>query len=84
MSPKIIHSSEPGLHQFSSHIEQQIVKAIQNVDTDIIVGTRASYNILVSKYARQSIFKLGMEHMYLHAHDEQYQKICLKVMSNLI
>ena len=58
MSPKIIHPSEPGLHQFSSHIEQQIVKAIQNVNTDIIVGTRASYNILVSKYASQSYLKL--------------------------
>jgi len=83
LSPKIIHSSEPGLHQFSSHIEQQIVKAIQNVDTDIIVGTRASYNILVSKYASQSVFKIGMEHMYLHAHDEHYQKDLLKSYEQL-
>lgn len=81
--PKIIHPSEPGLHQFSSHIEQQIVKAIQNVNTDIIVGTRASYNILVSKYASQSVFKIGMEHMYLHAHDEQYQKDILKTYERL-
>lgn len=81
--PKIIHPSEPGLHQFSSHIEQQIVKAIQNVNTDIIVGTRASYNILVSKYASQSVFKIGMEHMYLRAHDEQYQKDILKSYEQL-
>ncbi|MFV5938375.1 glycosyltransferase [Mammaliicoccus sciuri] len=83
LSTKIIHPSEPGLHQFSSHIEQQIVKAIQNVNTDIIVGTRASYNILVSKYASQSVFKIGMEHMYLHAHDEQYQKDMLKSYEQL-
>ncbi len=83
LSPKIIHPSEPGLHQFSSHIEQQIVKAIQNVNTDIIIGTRASYNILVSKYASQSVFKIGMEHMYLYAHDEQYQKDILKSYEQL-
>ncbi|MEB5567336.1 glycosyltransferase [Mammaliicoccus sciuri] len=83
LSPKIIHPSEPGLHQFSSYIEQQIVKAIQNVNADIIVGTRASYNILVSKYASQSVFKIGMEHMYLHAHDEHYQKDLLKSYEQL-
>ncbi|MEB7436428.1 glycosyltransferase [Mammaliicoccus sciuri] len=83
LNPKIIHPSEPGLHQFSSYIEQQIVKAIQNVNADIIVGTRASYNILVSKYASQSVFKIGMEHMYLHAHDEHYQKDLLKSYEQL-
>lgn len=80
---KIIHPSEPGLHQFSSYIEKQIVREINNVDTEIIVGTRASYNLLIAEYAPNDVFKIGMEHMYLHAHDEQYQKDILRTYNKL-
>ncbi|WP_239734263.1 glycosyltransferase [Mammaliicoccus sp. G-M28] len=83
LKPKIIHPSEPGLHQFSSYIEKQIIREIKNVHTDIIVGTRASYNILVADYGPSDVLKIGMEHMYLHAHNEQYQKSILESYNKL-
>ncbi|MDT3994831.1 glycosyltransferase, partial [Mammaliicoccus fleurettii] len=83
LKPKMIHPSEPGLHQFSNYIEKQIIREIKNVRTDIIVGTRASYNILVADYGPSDVLKIGMEHMYLHAHNEQYQKSILESYNNL-
>ncbi len=83
LKPKIIHPSEPGLHQFSNYIEKQIIREIKNVHTDIIVGTRASYNILVADYGPSDVLKIGMEHMYLHAHNEQYQKSILESYNKL-
>lgn len=83
LKPKIIHPSEPGIHQFSNYIEKQIIREIKNVDTDIIVGTRASYNILVADYGPSDVLKIGMEHMYLHAHNEQYQKSILESYNKL-
>lgn len=83
LKPKIIHPYEPGLHQFSSYIEKQIIREIKNVHTDIIVGTRASYNILVADYGPSDVLKIGMEHMYLHAHNEQYQKSILESYNKL-
>lgn len=74
LKPKYIHPSEPGLNQFSSYVEKKIIQKIKEVDTDIIIGTRASYNLLVAQYAKSDIFKIGMEHMYLKAHDERYQQ----------
>ncbi|WP_239710426.1 MULTISPECIES: glycosyltransferase [unclassified Mammaliicoccus] len=83
LKPKIIHPSEPGLHQFSNYIEKQIIREIKNVHTDIIVGTRTSYNILVADYGPSDVLKIGMEHMYLHAHNEQYQKSILESYNKL-
>lgn len=83
LKPKMIHPSEPGLHQFSNYIEKQIIREIKNVRTDIIVGTRASYNILVADYGPSDVLKIGMEHMYLHAHNEQYQKSILESYNKL-
>lgn len=83
LKPKIIHPSEPGLHQFSNYIEKQIIREIKNVHTDIIVGTRASYNILVADYGPSDVLKIGMEHMYIHAHNEQYQKSILESYNKL-
>nr|WP_263313767.1 glycosyltransferase [Mammaliicoccus sp. Marseille-Q6498] len=80
---KKINKSEPGIHQFSSYIEKQIVKQIKNINTDIVVGTRASYNLLIAEYAKRDIFKIGMEHMYLKANSDEYQKDIIKGYKNL-
>ena len=55
-----------------------MIKAISNVSTDVIVGTRASFNILIAKYASTQIEKVGMEHMNFDAHSEPYQQEIIK------
>ena len=45
-----------------------MIKAIKNVSSDVLIGTRASFNILISKYAKTHITKIGMEHMNFDAH----------------
>lgn len=74
LKPRLITQHEPGLSQFSSFVEKQIIKFIKGANTDVIVGTRASYNLLVSKYGRNDMIKIGMEHMYFNAHDSLFQK----------
>lgn len=81
--PKVINKYEPGFHQFSSYIEKKLIKAIKRVDTDILIGTRASYNLLVAEFAPRNILKVGMEHMYLHAHEEAYQDDLIQGYENL-
>jgi len=81
--PKHISQFEPGLNQFSHYIEKKMIKAIKNVKTDVIVGTRASFNILVAEHASPYIEKIGMEHMNFEAHPEPYQQEIIKVYQRL-
>ncbi|GGI43418.1 glycoside hydrolase [Mammaliicoccus stepanovicii] len=83
LKPKIINKNEPGLNQFSSYVENKIIKKLQQIDTDIVVGTRASYNLLIAQYVEEHIIKIGMEHMYLNAHPKSYQQDIIKGYENL-
>ena len=83
LKTKHISQHEPGLNQFSSYVEKKIIKAIKNVSTDVLVGTRASFNILISKYAKTEVSTIGMEHMNFEAHPEQYQREIIAAYRNL-
>lgn len=83
LKPKTISQYEPGLNQFSSFVEKKMIKAIKNVSTDVFIGTRASFNILISKYAKNNIITVGMEHMNFDAHPEQYQREIIAAYRNL-
>lgn len=74
LKPQLLTQNEPGLSQFSSHVEKKIVHAIQNVETDVLVGTRASYNILLADYAPETVLTVGMEHMNWGAYTKNYQQ----------
>ncbi|UXV41952.1 glycosyltransferase family 4 protein [Staphylococcus simulans] len=74
LKPQLITQNEPGLSQFSSHVEKKIVHAIQHVETDVLVGTRASYNLLLADYAPDQVLTVGMEHMNWEAYTKSYQQ----------
>jgi len=71
---KEIHQDEPGIRQFSRYIEKRLIQAIQNVDTDILISTRASYNILVAKYAPENVRLIAQEHMVFSMHTTKLQE----------
>lgn len=83
MKPKTISQHEPGLSQFSSYVEKKIIKAIKHVKSDVLIGTRASFNILISKYAKKEITTVGMEHMNYDAHSTKYQQEMIASYRNL-
>lgn len=72
--PKLISQYEPGLYQFSHFIEKKMIQAIRNVSTDMLIGTRASFNILIAHYGPQNVEKIGMEHMNFEAHNDALQQ----------
>ena len=51
-----------------------MIQAIRNVSTDILIGTRASFNILIAHYGPQNVEKIGMEHMNFEAHNDALQQ----------
>ena len=60
-----------------------MIKAIKHIKTDVLVGTRASFNILISKYAKAEIVTIAMEHMNFDAHHSQYQKEIIAAYRNI-
>ncbi|MGV3095804.1 MULTISPECIES: glycosyltransferase family 4 protein [Staphylococcus] len=83
LKPIKINHHEPGLNQFSKYVENKMIKAIKKVDTDVLVGTRASFNILISKYHPNDVMTIGMEHMNLQAYPEHYQQDILDACRKL-
>lgn len=81
--PKYISQHEPGLNQFSHYIEKKMIKAIKHVNTDVLIGTRASFNILIAQHAPMKCEKIGMEHMNFDAHPEAYQQEIINAYKNL-
>ena len=45
-----------------------MIHALKHVDTDVIIGTRASFNILIAQHVPTHIETIGMEHMNFDAH----------------
>ncbi|WP_105993192.1 glycosyltransferase family 4 protein [Staphylococcus simulans] len=74
IKPQIITENEPGLAQFSSYVEKKIVTAVSETDTDVLVGTRASFNLLVADYAPKDVLTVGMEHMNWDAYSKSYRQ----------
>ncbi|KPH58983.1 glycoside hydrolase [Staphylococcus epidermidis] len=83
LNTKVISQFEPGKSQFSSYVEKKMIKAIRHTKTDVLVGTRASFNILISKYAKAEIVTIAMEHMNFDAHPDQYQKEIIAAYRNI-
>ncbi|MEB7768748.1 glycosyltransferase [Mammaliicoccus sciuri] len=82
--PKILTRGEPNFKSFSSHIENRLIKYIATIKSDIIISTRASYNIILANM-KIDCMKIGMEHMFYNAHNnilksdikQSYQKLDL-------
>ncbi|MCU7557519.1 glycosyltransferase [Macrococcus capreoli] len=79
--PRIIMAEEPGIQQFSSYIEHKLIQAIQQVNTDYLVSTRASYNVLASEYA--NVETIAMEHMHFNAYSESVKQQLLKAYAHV-
>ncbi|TDM12409.1 glycosyltransferase [Macrococcus lamae] len=75
-SPRLIQPDEPGINQFSAYIENRIVDEIKNVSTDFLVGTRATYNLLIAEYSTTAT--IGMEHMHFAAHPKRLQQAIIE------
>ena len=73
LKPKHLSQYEPGLNQFSSYVEKKMIKAIKRVSTDVLIGTRASFNILIAKYQNKNVTTVAMEHMNFNAHEQKFQ-----------
>lgn len=74
LKPKLLSRFEPGFNQYSSFIERHLIRAIENDTSDVFIGTRASHNILIARFAKSQQITIGMEHMNFTAHHPQLQK----------
>lgn len=71
---KEIHQDEPGIKQFSRYIEKRLIRAIRDVETSVLISTRASYNLLAAKYAPNHVQRIAQEHMVFSMHPPKLQE----------
>lgn len=59
----------------------RMIKAIKNLDCDIVISTRILHNNWVGKYARKDIIKISQEHNH-HNNNQKYIKKLIKSLNN--
>lgn len=80
--PEILSKGDPNFKAFSSHIEKRLIKYLKADKSDVLISTRASYNIIVANLDIACI-KIGMEHMFYEAHNHILQKDIKNSYQNL-
>ncbi|MCS4486101.1 glycosyltransferase family 4 protein [Staphylococcus americanisciuri] len=83
LQPKYLSQHEPGYRQYSSYVERKLLRAIQQDTSDVLIGTRASHNILIARYAKPQQWRIGMEHMNFTAHSEAYRNEIVQYYAQL-
>jgi len=58
------------------------IKAIKNINSDIIITTRDFHNKLVGKYAKENIIKIATEHNH-HNNNDKYINNIIKSLKNI-
>lgn len=58
-----------------------MIKAIKNLNCDIVISTRILHNNWVGKYARKDIIKISQEHNH-HNNNQKYIKKLIKSLKN--
>lgn len=65
------------------HLKRNLmIKAIKQLDTDVVITTRTIHNNWVSKYATGNFKKIAWEHNH-HNNDEKYIKALVKSCKNI-
>lgn len=62
--------------------KSQMIQAIQNCNSDIIISTRDIHNDWLGKYGKKETYKIGWEHNHPHG-NQKYAKKIIKSVQNL-
>ncbi|MDJ1109131.1 glycosyltransferase family 4 protein [Macrococcoides caseolyticum] len=79
--PQYIHPDEPGINQFSRYSEALIIRFLKHLKCDMIISTRASYNLLVAQFAPEHVIKIAQEHMLFEKHSQALKESIIKYYS---
>jgi glycosyltransferase involved in cell wall biosynthesis len=65
---KVFPSAEYRYHQYSELTDQRIAECLEDIDADVIVGTRPGLNVHLALQAPQQVVRVGQEHLTLDNH----------------
>lgn len=82
MPSRLIHKDELNYKMFSRYTDWMLKKVLKNLTTDFLITTIPSFNILATKFVKNSIL-IGQEHAQLSAHSESLRKEIIKSYGKL-
>jgi hypothetical protein len=81
---KLIESFKEGLKSIKVLYlkRKKVIEAIKNINSDVIISTRAFHNKLLGKYGKMNIVKIAWEHSH-HNNNKKYIKALVKSCKNM-
>jgi glycosyltransferase involved in cell wall biosynthesis len=81
---KLIESFKEGLKSIKVLYlkRKKMIEAIKNIDSDIIISTRAFHNKLLGKYAKEGTVNIAWEHSH-HNNNKRYINALVKSCKNM-
>lgn len=65
---KLFHPEERAYNNFNAESDRALKRYLSELDTDVLVTTRAGLNIAAAKLARDGVTLIGQEHLHFGAH----------------
>lgn len=79
----LIDKTEDLYPQFNLFIDIKLYRALKKMDSDVIISTFPSLNLLSLKYGPKKSYKIGQEHSQFDVHSKSLQKKIKKEYSKL-
>ncbi|WP_304576448.1 glycosyltransferase family 4 protein [uncultured Clostridium sp.] len=70
----LIHPDDEGHHHFSLLTDIKMYKYLKSIKDGVLISTRPSFNIFVSKYINKNVITIGQEHLNLSIYPKRLQK----------
>ncbi|MGY3200090.1 glycosyltransferase family 4 protein [Streptomyces sp. TE5632] len=65
---KVFPSAEYRYHQYSELTDQRIAECLEDIDADVVIGTRPGLNVHLALQAPRHVVRIGQEHLTLDNH----------------
>lgn len=65
---RLVSDKDNAYHTFNAWTDLLVVDWLRGARPDVLLGTRASLNLLVAEHARRDVVRVGQEHVALVAH----------------
>jgi glycosyltransferase involved in cell wall biosynthesis len=68
IASRLAHPKDVRYSSFSVRTDLALIRFVRALDTDVVIGTRPSLNLILARYAPPGVIAIGQEHMHLAKH----------------
>jgi glycosyltransferase involved in cell wall biosynthesis len=74
IASRLAHPKDVRYRSFSVRTDLALIRFVRSLDSDVVIGTRPSLNLILARYAPAGVIAVGQEHMHLARHGPELRR----------